>query len=170
MSSMLEDLLSLGRLEEGLVESRPQTFDLEKFMPEFISDMSEMAKAGQTITYVANGGGLVNTDKRLFRNVLTNLVSNAVKFSPENSEIIISSFNENGELLVSIKDNGMGISEEDQQHLFERFFRARNALNVQGTGLGLHIVSKYLELLNGSISLESKLNEGSTFTISLHSI
>jgi signal transduction histidine kinase len=94
-----------------------------------------------------------------------NLLSNAIKFTNERSTITISSWITNEELVISVTDYGIGISEEDQQHLFERFFRAKNASNIQGTGLGLHIVAKYLELMNGKIEMESKLNEGSTFTI-----
>ena len=70
-------------------------------------------------------------------------------------------------LQVSVKDNGIGISEEDQQHLFQRFFRAKNAVNIQGTGLGLHIIAKYLELMNGYIEIKSKLNEGTVFTFTI---
>jgi signal transduction histidine kinase len=70
---------------------------------------------------------------------------------------------------LSVQDNGIGISKEDKMHLFERFFRARNASNIDGTGLGLHIVSKYVELLNGTIDLKSQLGKGSTFIVSIPS-
>ncbi|MBS1934894.1 MAG: sensor histidine kinase, partial [Bacteroidetes bacterium] len=70
-------------------------------------------------------------------------------------------------LTLVVQDNGIGISEEDQQHLFERFFRGKNAVNIQGTGLGLHIILKYLELMNGRISFTSKLNEGTSFTVNI---
>jgi len=87
---------------------------------------------------------------------LLNLISNASKFSSEGSLIqVICSIKEE-ELIISVKDQGIGISEEDQHHLFERFFRAKNAGNIQGTGLGLHIVMKYLELMHGTI--EWKVN------------
>ena len=92
-------------------------------------------------------------------------VSNAIKFSPENGIIKVNSFVEDKNFIITVEDNGIGISEEDQQHLFERFFRAKNAINIQGTGLGLHIVSKYLELMSGRIEMRSKLNEGSTITV-----
>jgi signal transduction histidine kinase len=94
-----------------------------------------------------------------------NLLSNASKFSPENSIIHVHGKAANGQLGISVKDNGIGISNEDLQHLFERFFRAKNASNIQGTGLGLHIVVKYLDLMNGTIDVQSELNEGTTFTI-----
>ena len=68
---------------------------------------------------------------------------------------------------LSVKDNGIGISEEDKQHLFERFFRAKNAINIQGTGLGLHIIAKYVELMNGNIEIESELEKGTSVTIQI---
>lgn len=167
LNDMLEDLLSLGKLEEGLVEAKLQSFNCIEFMGDFIAEMKAIAKSGQQITFVHSGGNDVVSDRRLLRNILLNLVSNAIKFSPENSLIEISCVNKNEELAVSVKDSGIGISEEDKQHLFERFFRARNAQNIQGTGLGLHIVSKYLELLNGKINLQSEVDKGTTFTITI---
>jgi PAS domain S-box-containing protein len=167
MSAMLEDLLSLGKLEEGLIEPKPELFAIKPFMDEFMAEMKELAKRGQIIHCETEGLEFVNSDKRLLKNILMNLVSNALKFSPDNGQVKISLSNKNGKFQISVSDEGIGISEEDQQHLFERFFRARNASNIQGTGLGLHIVSKYLELLNGKITLQSELNKGSTFTVTL---
>ncbi len=94
-----------------------------------------------------------------------NLVGNAIKYSPEKSSIAIHCNCGSGEVQISVRDQGMGISEEDQKHLFERFFRATNVTGVQGTGLGLHIVRLYLELMGGRIEWESKLNEGTIFTL-----
>lgn len=167
LNIMLEDLLSLGKLEEGLVEPKKGIVHCRTFMEDFISDLKEILKRGQQIKFVHEGNDEVFTDKRLLKNILLNLVSNAIKFSPEDSVIEISCCNQKEQMVLVVKDKGIGISEEDQQHLFERFFRARNAANIQGTGLGLHIVSKYIELLNGTINLRSEENNGTTFTISL---
>jgi signal transduction histidine kinase len=168
MNSMLEDLLSLGRLEEGLVQVKPESFNYTRFIDEFATEMQELTRNGQRIITVGAEVSTVNTDKRLLKNVLMNLCSNAIKFSEENSIIHIDSELEGNSLLsISTIDSGIGISEEDLRHLSERFFRARNAANVQGTGLGLHIVSKYLELLGGKISIYSELGKGSTFTITI---
>jgi signal transduction histidine kinase len=104
-------------------------------------------------------------DKNLIKNILVNLLSNAIKFSPENGIIEVFCSITHNNFSLSVKDSGIGISEEDKLHLFERFFRAKNAINIQGTGLGLHIVGKYLELMNGTIDMQSTLNEGSVFTI-----
>jgi signal transduction histidine kinase len=94
-----------------------------------------------------------------------NLVSNASKFSSETSPIEIKTMKQDHSLLLSIKDHGIGISQEDQQHLMERFFRGANASNIQGTGLGLHLVSKYAELMNGSVICKSELEKGTEFII-----
>jgi signal transduction histidine kinase len=101
----------------------------------------------------------------LFRNICLNLLSNAIKFSTEKGIISIKSVVHDNGMELTVEDNGIGIAEIDQQHLFERFFRAGNVTNIQGTGLGLHIVSKYIELMNGSIHYKSELEKGTTFTI-----
>jgi signal transduction histidine kinase len=167
MSSMLEDLLSLGKLEEGLIQAKFEEFDFNKFVTEVISEMQELAKKGQKIELHNSINVEPHTDKRLLKNVLLNLIGNAIKFSEENSAITIESKVADGLMHIAVTDSGIGISEEDREHLFQRFFRAQNAANIQGTGLGLHIITKYLELLNGSISIESELGKGSTFTIKI---
>lgn len=170
MSAMLEDLLSLGRLEEGLVEVKRDMFNFSHFFEDFVAEMKEINQKGQHIEYTHNGPTEVLGDRRLIKIILLNLVSNAVKFSDEGATIRVNSENSNGMLTLSVKDSGIGISEEDVQHLFERFFRARNAINIQGTGLGLHIIYKYLELMGGTINVHSKLGEGSIFTVSIPSV
>jgi len=165
MNDMLEDLLSLGRLDEGLIEAKDETFNFSDFIAAFVNEMQELAKSGQRINLYNAGLGAITSDKNLLKKLLLNLVSNAIKFSPEDSAIDINCEQTGDQLKVSVKDSGIGISHDDQEHLFERFFRARNASNIQGTGLGLHIVSKYLELLRGKITLLSELGNGSIFTI-----
>jgi signal transduction histidine kinase len=127
--------------------------------------LQQIAKQGQKIVFTPSGSGELNVDVNLMKNIISNLVSNAIKFSAENSNIEVILDAGESDLLLSVKDSGIGISEEDQQHLFERFFRARNALNIQGTGLGLHIVSKYVELMKGHIDMHSELDKGTTFYI-----
>lgn len=100
-------------------------------------------------------------------NILFNLLSNASKYSDENKAIQIHCEPNKDNVVVMIKDEGIGIPDEDQRHLFDRFFRASNVINIQGTGLGLNIVKRYLDLLNGSISFTSEYGKGSTFTIQL---
>ncbi|MFN5458418.1 MAG: sensor histidine kinase, partial [Bacteroidota bacterium] len=94
-------------------------------------------------------------------------ISNAIKFSPENKNILINTNVNNNEIIIEIIDEGIGISEDDKKHLFERFFRGQNATNIQGTGLGLNIVVKYVELMGGKITFESELEKGSSFKINI---
>ncbi|NDF96704.1 MAG: ATP-binding protein, partial [Proteobacteria bacterium] len=95
---------------------------------------------------------------------MINLISNAIKFSPEKATIWVLSENTGNKISISVKDEGLGIPEEDKKHLFERFFRGKNVVNIQGTGLGLHIVSRYIDLMGGSIEVQSELEKGTAFT------
>jgi signal transduction histidine kinase len=128
--------------------------------------MELFCKAGQKITYQHSGSEMVLLDKKLIKHILYNLLSNAVKFSAENKEIKITTERTENEFKISVQDQGIGISEKDQKHLFQRFFRAKNASNIQGTGLGLNIIENYIELMNGTINFTSVENEGTTFNLS----
>ena len=105
-------------------------------------------------------------DPSLLKHIVLNLLSNAIKFSPESGTITIISESGNGWLILSVKDEGIGISKEDQTHLFERFFGGTNTTNIQGTGLGLHIVAKYAELMNGTIVCQSLPEKGTEMKLS----
>ena len=168
MKMILDDFLSSDKLDEGIVQTKPIYISAEKCFEELNDVVQEMAahrKEGQTIETNYQGTGVIFGDERLLKNICINLLSNAIKFSPENGVIKISCTINPSEVVLSIKDNGIGISEEDQKHLFERFFRAQNAVNIQGTGLGLNIVVRYVQLMNGSIEFESNLDSGSVFTV-----
>lgn len=170
MKDILEDFLSLGKLEEGLVRANTVTESVTVFiqyLQGIIDETMPICKTGQQIILQHTGISPVTIDKHIFRNIMLNLISNAIKFSPQNATIHISCTFEKNKFSVVVQDEGIGISEEDQQHLFERFFRAKNAANIQGTGLGLHIISKYLELLNGSIQLTSELNNGTSISFTV---
>ncbi len=170
MKNILEDFLSLGKLEEGLVNitmEKTTSAELSGLLNNLVEELEPLLKHGQQFLLKNDVNRDVWVDRSLLKNIMTNLVSNAIKFTGENCAIDIHADFTESDLTISVSDNGIGISEEDQQHLFERFFRAKNALNIQGTGLGLHIVGKYLELMKGKISLTSKIEEGSTFIISI---
>ncbi len=168
MRSILEDFLSLGKLDEGMVKAAIAVVPAEEcfaIVKDVVHEMEGVFKPGQKVQCTSKGNGEVPIDKQLLKNILMNLLSNAIKFSSDNSIIKTDSAVVNNQLQIAVQDNGIGISKEDLQHLFERFFRARNAGNIQGTGLGLHIVVKYLDLMNGTIEVQSELNKGTTFTI-----
>ena len=168
LNTLLEDFLSLGKLEEGKVGVEKAGFNVREFLDEIVEEMRPLAKEGQRIEFEYSGSDGFITDKRLLKSILINLLSNAVKFSPENATILLQTVHtENGGLTLSVKDEGIGISEEDQQHLFSSFFRGGNALNIEGTGLGLHIVKRYADLIHGSVRLESELGKGTRVTLEL---
>jgi PAS domain S-box-containing protein len=160
LSNILEEFLSLGKLEEGRVVEKKEEFNIREMLTELLSEMSNMAKEGQHIHLACEGSEVVFLDKNLLRNILINLISNALKYSGEKSEVKITVKQTPDQISISIKDNGIGISEEDLKHLTDRFFRGTNAINIQGTGLGLHIVKKYLEVMDGEINFSSKLKQG----------
>ncbi len=165
LTDILNDLLSVGKLEEGKIENMPESLNLKTFITEIISEMHSLAREGQHFIHQHTGNEVVSLDKKILKNILFNFISNAIKFTKENGEIEIRAHVTNSAVRISIKDNGIGISQEDQKHLFERFFRGHNAAHIQGTGLGLHIVAKYAEQMNGSIDFQSTQNIGTIFTI-----
>jgi len=165
LNTLLEDFLSLGKLEEGKIAAEPAEFPVREFLDEVVEEMRPLAKPGQQILCDYGGSDTFCSDKRLLKNILINLLSNAVKFSPENSAIRLDASAPAGDpMTLTVKDQGIGISADDQQHLFSSFFRGGNALNIEGTGLGLHIVRRYAELLGGIIHLESALGVGTSIT------
>lgn len=167
MTFILNDFLSAERLEEGKIFAKPSEFNLPEVIEEIISDIKNIQKKDQQIIQTHAGEEIVNCDKQMIRNILLNLLSNAIKFTGEDGLINITTSSTPKEIKLIVKDNGIGIAKEDQQYLFERFFRAKNATNIQGTGLGLTIIVKYLEALDGKIAFESELNQGTTFTITI---
>ena len=169
LTDILNEFLSLGKIEEGKVDIKADNFDLKAFFSEIIYEMNVLLKPAQQINYTHIGTPITYTDSNLLKHVVVNLISNAIKFSPENSTIDIISEIENDTTSLKIIDQGMGIPKSDQVHLFERFFRASNVTNIQGTGLGLHIVGRYVDLLKGTIQYSSELEKGSTFTITFPS-
>ncbi len=167
LNDLLEDFLSLGKLEEGRVQAEILDFEVKGFVEEILDELGAVKKEGQSIVLSYNGDDEFRTDKRLLKNILLNLLSNAIKFSNEKG-IILLTINNNSHLLnIIVKDSGIGISEEDQTHLFSSFYRGSNATNIQGTGLGLHIVKRYTDILQGSIELKSKIGEGTIITVEL---
>jgi PAS domain S-box-containing protein len=165
LTDILNDFLSVSKLEEGKMECKPEHFNLPEFITEIVSNLQPLTKNNQKINYNHSGKREVFLDKNFLKNILFNLVSNAQKFSPEGKSINILSWFSGSELTLEVEDQGIGISIEDQKHLFQRFFRGHNVSHIQGTGLGLNIVAKYVELMNGSIEFESIEGKGTTFTI-----
>ena len=167
LNDLLDDFLSLGKLDEGKLGAEFTEVNLYELVNETVEEMKGLAKKSQYIEYQHCGPEVIESDKKLIKNILINLISNAIKFSDEGKTIHVKSVVKEKLAKISVRDEGIGISKEDQAHLFSSFFRGKNALNIQGTGLGLHIVKRYLDLLGGKVNLKSELGSGTiiTFTI-----
>lgn len=165
LNNILNEFLSLGKIEDGKIKAHESVFDIKELISSQINEMAEILKPGQQVKYVHEGNTEVTLDEVLFKNIVINLLSNAAKFSGENKLIFISTQVNDQQLLFSIKDQGIGITEKDQEHLFEIFFRGDNAINIPGTGLGLHIVGKYMEMMNGKIEIKSKVQKGTEINL-----
>ena len=168
LDAILNDFLSLEKLDKGKVKYNFNTFNLSKVVNEVVYNANMLLKDGQQINYPENINGLsMYQDEKIVEIALSNLVNNAIKYSFENTLIDIE-ISQNDKLTVfKVKDNGIGIPLKDQKNIFNRYFRAENVLLTQGTGIGLNIVKDHLDNLDGKIYFESNENEGSTFTIEL---
>jgi PAS domain S-box-containing protein len=168
LTSILNDFLSLGKLEEGRIDLQLDYLNPREFLDEVKEELSPTLKSGQKIRIEGNTSlPLVYSDVRILRNIFFNLVSNASKYSDTDKNIYISCFQENNNIIFKIQDEGIGIPISDHKHMFERFFRASNAGQVQGTGLGLNIVKRYTDLLNGSIAFTSESGKGTIFIVTI---
>jgi PAS domain S-box-containing protein len=165
LNNILNEFLSLGKIEDGKITAHLSVFNIQDLIQVQIAEMTEILKPGQEVKYTHTGHTEVTLDEVLFKNILINLLSNAAKFSGENKPIFISTKVMDNQLLFSIKDEGIGISQKDQEHLCEIFFRATNVVNIPGTGLGLHIVAKYVEMMKGQIEIKSKLEKGTEINL-----
>jgi two-component system sensor kinase FixL len=166
LTSILNDFLSLERLESGVQKPLYHEFNLVTFSEAITEEMQVLAKTNQNIIYQHTGTkSTIRLDQNLLKNCIVNLVTNAIKYSGVNSFIGFTTEINERECIITISDNGIGIPEADHKHLFEAFFRANNTGDIPGTGLGLNIVARYVDLMNGSVNFKSEINRGTLFTI-----
>jgi hypothetical protein len=158
LTEILEEFLSAGKLEDGKIELNLSTIPLSLFFENVVTELSAFRKGNQQIILEFEGLPTFHSDSSILRKILLNGLSNALKFSNKNVILRLQATEEFIE--INIIDEGVGISQEDQKHLFERFFRGGNVNVIQGTGLGLHLIDRYLELLGGEIKITSELNKG----------
>lgn len=165
LTSLLNEFLSIGKIEDGKIIANNINFNIRELITALCTELESIAKKDQQIVYTHTGEEMVFLDPSLLRNVITNLLSNAIKFSSDNGIIKVTSAVTPADIIITVEDSGVGISKEDQEHLFERFFRGANVTNIQGTGLGLHIVGRYIEIMDGKIEFFSELEKGTRFII-----
>ncbi|MFK8046311.1 MAG: ATP-binding protein [Crocinitomicaceae bacterium] len=169
LTDILNDFLSTDKLESNLVQAKKTHFNFQEFIDEVIEELQAMCQPGQKIISDNHLNGVIDiySDRNILKNIMFNLITNAIKYSNENDTISLNSEIVNCELSLDVIDCGIGIPQKDQAKLFSRFYRAENATNIKGTGLGLVIVKSYLNLLDGKISYKSREGEGSCFSIKI---
>ncbi len=168
LTGILNDFLSLSKIEEGKVTVNKENINLRDLCNTILSDVQSMLKGNKKIIHNGVEDIVIYTDPRVLKNILFNLISNAIKYTNKEKSIIeLSAKAVGSDIVIEVSDNGLGIPEKEQKHLFDRFFRASNVETIQGTGLGLNIVLRYLKLLDGDINYESIENEGTTFQVTI---
>lgn len=169
LTEILNDVLSVNKIEEGKVFINPTAFIINDLLEDIVSEIKLIAKAGQDIQikYESKSEYRIVQDSRLLRHIISNMLSNALKFSPENAIIEISVKSKSKNVEIKVKDDGIGIPKADLENLFTRFFRSENAGQIQGTGLGLSIAKQYSQLIGGDVSCKSEENKGSEFIVSI---
>lgn len=168
LTSVLNDFLSLSKLEAGKIEYLPKEVNLFDYAHGIIEELQPLCQEGQQIKHHHDGNGaIVNIDPHIVKNVLNNLISNAVKYSPAGKDVELRTSLKENMVNIEVKDHGIGIPLEEQSKMFQKFFRANNARGLKGTGLGLNIVKQYLDLAGGSIDFKSEENAGTTFTVKI---
>jgi two-component system sensor kinase FixL len=164
LTEILTDFLSLNKFENGLINNNPTLFNIVKFTEKIIEEINII---DQPIEYKHIGDHrVVNLDPKLLKVCLSNLIGNAIKYSPKEALIkVVTRMDVQENIKITIKDIGIGVPESDKPFLFDQFFRAKNAESFQGTGLGLNIVQKFVSIMNGTISFTSKEDQGATFVM-----
>lgn len=168
LTNMLDNFLTISQVNQNTLRSNPQTLKLTALCQEVITSVQAIAKSQQRFHYLPQTGPLqFHQDGQLLKIILLNLLSNASKYSPDNTDIQLTSAIQNRQVVFTVSDQGIGIPDADKDKLFINFFRARNAIHIQGTGLGLYLAKRYVDLLGGSITFTSDVEKGTTFTVQL---
>lgn len=167
LTVLIDDTLSMSRLEAGRIEIRPQPTDLRVLLNEVRDQQQQMTRRHHIDMDIAGLPESFLVDPELMRQVFVNLLSNAVKYSPDADLVEVTGRTEDGTVVVVVRDHGLGIPAQDQPRLFDRFFRATNVTGIAGTGIGLNLVKRLVELHGGTLTFYSAEGEGSTFTVRL---
>ncbi|MFN8375024.1 MAG: PAS domain S-box protein [Anaerolineae bacterium] len=170
LRDIMDDVLQLARMQANRIEFSPARVDFDEFCRDILDEFQSQPSVTHELVYTCSERPLyINADTKLLRKIIDNLVSNAIKYSPNKTHVYVDVMHEDGHLQLKVRDEGIGIPEEDQKHLFEAFHRGVNVGTISGTGLGLSIAWQSIELHGGTILCESLLGEGTTFTVTLPS-
>ena len=168
LTDMLADFLSVSQIDQNTLINQPEPLDLILFCEQVLTQAKALAKPRQRVTYTHAGDvSTVSLDGQLLKTILLNLLTNASRYSADDTDIRLASTIHDNQLTLTVSDQGIGIQDTDKEKLFINFFRGRNAIHIQGTGLGLYLVKRYVDLLSGSITFTSQMGQGTVFTVQL---
>lgn len=168
LTELMESVLSAARLEDGKIKFQPGECRVIDLLNEATSGYQEFDHSHKFISDLERLPQTIVADEKLLRQVFSNLISNAVKYSPAGTTIWVTGRSDCPEhILVSVRDQGVGIPKEEQKKLFERFFRASTSTGIAGTGIGLHLVKHLIEMHDGTISVQSEPDVGTEFIIKI---
>jgi len=168
LSQLMDGVLIIGRSDAGKLTFEPKALDLEQFCRNLVAELQLSDSSQHTVTFVSRGDcSTACVDEKLLQPILTNLLDNAIKYSPVGRTVDLALSCLDGEVIFQIKDRGIGIPAADQQRLFEPFYRGKNVGDIAGSGLGLAVVKKLVDIHGGQISVASEVGVGTTFTITL---
>ncbi len=169
LMQMLDDMMLVAQMETGALHFNPVPMDLDLFFQNLIEEFRAVNEATHQFQFESTCFSQIMVDVRLLRQIASNLISNAIKYSPQGCIIVIRLKQHSNSFTLSIQDQGIGIAEEDQRRLFEAFQRGSNVDTISGTGLGLAIVKQSVDIHGGSIHLESQVGQGTTIAVTLPS-
>jgi len=167
MTQMIDDILVIGKIEAKVLEVSPQPLDLVTFCQALLARREYDRPAAPIEFHCRSRHLMAHLDERLLRSILSNLLSNAMRYTPAENSIRLKLARRQETLILQVQDEGMGIPQADKRQLFEPFHRGRNVSNIPGTGLGLSIVKQFVDLQRGTLKVVSKVGQGSTFTVRL---
>lgn len=167
--TLIESILNLSKLEDETIEKTYEDIDLYEIANEIVNRVNPQAISHKVNLDVRGETVFISANRRMIEDLIYNLIDNAVKYNVENGTVLVSVYNEGNYGVISVKDSGIGIPKEEQDRIFERFYRIDKSRSkkIEGSGLGLSIVKHIVEYHNGSITLESEVGKGTTITIKL---
>ena len=162
---MLDDMLLVTQMEAGSLKYKPEPININEIIQHIVEEFQAINSEVCTLVFESNVNAVIMADTRLIRQIASNIISNAVKYSPLGGEVRVSLNQDNNDYVLTVQDHGIGIEESDLERLFNAFQRGSNVGRISGTGLGLAIVKQAVSIHNGAIDLKSKVGEGTTVEV-----
>ncbi|MCZ7603023.1 MAG: PAS domain S-box protein [Melioribacteraceae bacterium] len=168
LTQLLDDVLTISRADREILKNEPELVNICNLLNSFMDEVRSHIDVERRVNIFCDiNDSEMKVDKKLLRHVVINLITNGIKYSPQESEVNLNATYHNNKLLLTVSDNGIGIPEDEIKYIFDAFYRTKNSIGVPGSGLGLNIVKRAVETMNGTISVNSVIDKGTTFTVTI---